>query len=365
MRILQIIDSLQLGGAEVLLRDLALQWKHEGLEVDVAVLRETGSTLESDLIGSGVRVIPTHAGGVYSLRQIRALARLLPDYDLVHVHLFPAQIWAAMAAKLASVRAPLVTTEHSTLNARRHKRRYQALDRWMFQQYHTVICISQATAEIMREWVPDIAGKLQVIANGVRIQRFREAAPASKKQVLGCEAPVIASIGRFEPQKNHAGLLRAMHRVPDVHLVLIGEGELRPEAERLAEQLGIRERVHFLGRRSDVPELLRMADLYVQFSNFEGFGLAVLEAMAAGVPVVATNVPGLASVVEDAGVLVPAGDESALAAEIEAVLRSPERHARLAAGAAQRAADFSVERTASEYAALYRSLAEAASAVHV
>lgn len=361
MRILQVIDTLQLGGAEVLLRDLALRWKQGSLEVDIAILSSTGSPLEQELSRAGVRVIPTGGGEIYSFSQVRALARLLPGYDLIQVHLFPAQLWVAMAAKLARTRAPLVTTEHSTLNQRRQKRRYYVLDRWMFRQYRKVICISEATAIALREWLPETASHIQVVPNGVDALRFREAQPARKQDIVGCDAPVVINVGRFEPVKDHASLLRAMSCVPQAHLVLIGEGPLRPEAEALAHNLGIAQRVHFLGRRADVPQLLKMGDLYVQPSRFEGFGLAALEAMAAGLPVVATTVPGLASVVAGAGVLVPSGNEKRLAAEINSILGSPERRAQLSAAGSRRAGEYTLERTASEYAAVYQSLLDAAS----
>jgi glycosyltransferase involved in cell wall biosynthesis len=217
-----------------------------------------------------------------------------------------------------------------------------------------MVCISEATAQVMREWAPATRDRLLVIPNGVDLARFRDSQAASKREIVGLDAPVIANVGRFEPQKNHTCLLQAMTRVPDAHLVLIGDGPLRPEAEHLARTLGISERVHFLGRRPDVPQLLRMSDVYVQPSRFEGFGLAALEAMAAGVPVVASSVPGLASVVAGAGVLFPSGNERRLAAEMDSLLRSPERRAQLSASGSRRAETFSIERTAGEYVSLYR-----------
>ncbi len=358
MRILQVIDTLQLGGAEVLLRDLALRWQKSNLDVDIAILYSSGSPLEQELSQAGVRVIPTGGGEIYALSQVRALARLLPGYDLIQVHLFPAQLWVAMAAKLARTRAPLVTTEHNTLNRRRWKRRYRALDRWMFLQYRKVICISEGAANALRDWVPETAGSLQVIPNGVDAERFRNAAAACKRDIIGCDAPVVLKVACFEPQKDHACLLHAMAAVPEAHLVLVGEGPLRPAMQDLARSLQLSDRVHFLGRRVDVPQLLRMSDVYVQSSRFEGFGLAAVEAMAAGVPVVASNVPGLAAVVAGAGALFPMGNEKRLAAEINSLLNSPERRAQLAAAGSRRVAEYTLERTASEYAAVYRGLLE-------
>lgn len=354
MRILQVIDSLQMGGAETLLRDLALRWKTGGLDFDIAVLTRTQSPLEEQLAAAGVRVRVSEAEKIYSWRQVFALAKLIPGYDLVHVHLFPAQFWVVLAAKLAGVRLPLVTTEHSTSNSRRTKRGFHAIDRWMYAQYRKLICVSDAAARVMQEWAPGTKGRLLVIPNGVDLPSFHQGEVASKREIVGDEVPVVASVGRFEPAKNHTCLLQAMARLPYAHLVLIGDGPLRPEAEQLAHTLGISDRVHFLGRRTDVPRLLRMADVYVQPSRFEGFGLAALEAMAAGVPVVASAVPGLASLVAGAGALVPPGNAQRLAAEMDSLLRSPERRAQLAAAGARRAETFSIDRTAQEYVSLYR-----------
>jgi len=354
MRILQVIDSLQVGGAEVLLRDLSLRWKARGLAIDIAILRETGSPLEKELAAAGVRIKVSEGGAIYSWRQVPALAKLLSGYDLIHVHLFPAQLWVALAARMGGVRTPLVTTEHSTFNSRRNKPIFRVMDRWMYRQYRRLVCVSEAAAQAMHSWAPGTRARLRVIPNGVDLARFRQGEAADKRAVVGDEVPVVASVGRFERAKNHACLLHAMTAVADAHLVLIGDGPLRPEAEQLAGTLGLTGRVHFLGRRTDVPQLLRMSDVYVQPSRYEAFGLAALEAMAAGVPVIASTVPGLAAVVAGAGVLFPAGDSKRLAAEMDSLLRSPERRAQLADAGARRAESYSIERTAEEYVSLYR-----------
>jgi glycosyltransferase involved in cell wall biosynthesis len=131
---------------------------------------------------------------------------------------------------------------------------------------------------------------------------------------------------------------------------------LRARLEAQAETLGVAPRVHFLGRRKDVAELLKMADIYVHPPVFEGFGIAAAEAMAAGKPIVATNVPGLAQVVGDAAVLVPPSDPAALATQISALVKSRERQEQLGNLATQRARIFSIESTVSAYIDLYRSL---------
>jgi glycosyltransferase involved in cell wall biosynthesis len=145
-------------------------------------------------------------------------------------------------------------------------------------------------------------------------------------------------------------------KVSDVDLALVGDGELRGQFERQAESLGIAKRVHFLGARSDVAELLKMADIYVHVPVFEGFGIAAAEAMAAGKPIIASDVPGLAQVVGDAALLVPPSDSEALAAAIRRLIASPELRLQLARAAVERSSQFSIEKTVEAYIELYRAI---------
>ena len=149
-----------------------------------------------------------------------------------------------------------------------------------------------------------------------------------------------------------------MRKVPNAELLLVGDGDLRLQMQRLSMELGIADRVHFLGRRPDIPQLLKMADLYVHASNYEGFGIAAVEAMSAGLPVVASDVPGLGEIVKGAGMLVPPGDDEALAKAINDVLESPTLREQLAAASQKRAADFSIERTVDAFIETYKAVTQ-------
>jgi glycosyltransferase involved in cell wall biosynthesis len=353
VKILQVIDSLEIGGAEVLLRDFVPRLRQRGIDVTVAILNSTGSYLEQELQNMGVCILPTIRASLYSPRHIFWLAHMLQRFDVVHVHLFPAQLWVAMASRLTGERTVLVTTEHSTYN-RRRKVWFRPLDRFMYSSYHFIACISPATASALINWVPDIAGKVTVVPNGINLERFRNARAASKSEILhDVSRPVILSIGRFEPPKDHATILRAMVKVPDAQLVLVGDGEMRQRLEGLAVSFGIANRVHFLGRRQDIPELIKMADIYIQSSNWEGFGIAALESMAGGLPVIASNVPGLSHIVEGAGILFPPGDSDALATAILSLLSSPELRSKLSQAGMEKANTFSIDQTADLYMDLY------------
>jgi len=356
VRVLHLIDSLIQAGAEALVKDMVPRMRTRGVDVCVAVLKELDSPFERELREKGIPFLPTALGGFYAPGHLLSLRRHIPDFDVVHVYLFPAQLFAPIATILARSKVSLVLSE-GTPHHRRKKKWLHPLERWMYSRYAAVACASDAIAASLREWIPGIDSKITVIENGIDVQKFQHAKPVSRASVgISNRNCVLLYVASLQPRKDHINLLRAMAHISDADLVLVGDGELRAQLERLAETLGIARRVHFLGRRKDVAELLKMADIYVHPPAFEGFGIAAAEAMAAGKPIVATNVPGLAQVVGDAAVLVPPSDPAALAAQISALLKSREHQEKLGNAATQRAPIFSIESTVSAYIDLYRSL---------
>jgi len=354
VKVLQVIDSMEISGAEVLLADMVPFFQQSGIDLSMFLLNSTGSHLERKLGNMGVCFLSSVQASVYSPMHVLRLARQLRHFDIIHVHLFPAQLWAAMAKRLSDKRTVLITTEHSTYNYRR-KAWLRPIDRWMYRQYNAIACISQDALSALIDWVPDTAGKATVIQNGINFERITAAGAASKSKIpLDDSRPVILSIGRLQPQKDHAATLRAITKIPDAQLVIVGVGEMRQQLEQLAISLGIADRVHFLGRRLDVPELIKMADIYVQSSNFEGFGIAALEAMAGGLPVIASDVPGLNNVVGGAAILFPPGDSDALAEAISSLLSSQELRSQLSQAGMEKAQKFSIEQTAKQYVELYQ-----------
>ena len=363
-RVLHVINSLTLAGAEVLVGEMAPRLRDHGCNVTVAVLRVLDSPLERRLATAGIPVVHVARAATYSPFHIWPLARLMQQYDIVHVHLFPAQLWAAGARRFCKRPPILVTTEHNPDNNRRHRPLARMIDRFVYAHYGSIICNSEATASALREWIPSLRERLTVIPNGIAVARFSAAAAAERGEILrDARGPVAMFVARLQPQKDHATLLRAVAEVPDLQLILVGEGELRADLEQLARSLSIADRVHFLGHRTDIAELLKMANVYVHATHSDGFGIAALEAMAAGLPIVASNVPGLAEVISDSGILVPPGEAQALAAAIRRVLGDSTLRSRLAAAAAARARSFDIARTVESHLELYERLLAARSAV--
>lgn len=361
MKVLQVIDSLGLGGAEVLVAEMYSGLQERGIECEYYLLCGNKTPLEQRLVLQGARIHAPIAVSVYSPMHILALKRHLRnfEYDVVHVHLFPAQLWTACGARAASITTPLVTTEHST-HSRRRTGCYRIIDRWMYAQYRHIAANSPATVDHLVAWLPEVRSHITECPNGINVDAFASASTADKQVLFSISAnlPVVLCVGRLETVKGHDTLLRAITLVPNVVLALAGDGSLMEHLRGLAHKLGIISRVRFLGRRTDVPQLLKAADVYVQPSRWEGFGIAALEAMAAGKPVVASDVPGLAQVVGDAGLLFAPGDTGQLAQRIAMLLDDAALRRKLGVLAHQRAIAFGLDNTLDCYDKLYRNVVE-------
>jgi glycosyltransferase involved in cell wall biosynthesis len=356
LRVLHVIDSLIQAGAEALVKDMVPRMRSAGVDVSVAVLKELDSPFERELREKNIIFLPTARGGIYSPSHVLSLRRHIHRFDVIQTYLFPAQLFAPLAVMLAGSKVPLVLSEQNT-HHRRKKMWLRPLETWMYSRYAAIACASEGIAASLKAWVPGVSDKITIIPNGIDIQTFERATPVPRSSVgINNGNCVLLYVARLEPQKDHANLLRALAQIPDADLVLAGDGSLRAQLEAQAEMLGVTPRVHFLGRRKDVAELLQMADIYVHPAAYEGFGIAAAEAMSAGKPVVASNVPGLAQVVGDAGILVPPGDPTTLAAEVRSLIKSPDRCQQLSRAAVERGRQHSIEKTVAAYLGMYASV---------
>ena len=355
---LHVINSLDTGGAEKLVVDLALGLNGLGVNADLFLLQGHGTSLERRAEDEGVQVFRGSGYPYYSPRQIFDLARHLSRvrYDIIHTHLFPAQLWNCVAERFVTAPGVLVTTEHNTLNRRRGVKAFRILDRWMYSQHKAIICNSEATAHKLVEWVGGLGGRTIVIYNGIDLARFAGKSRLNKERFLGTSSPVILCTASLTERKDHATLLRALALVDGVHLMLAGDGPLAGELKKLSRQLGILERVHFLGIRDDVSDIIGIADIYVQPSRVEGFGIAALEAMAHGVPVVTSDVPGLSEVVGTATLQFRVGDERQLADYLMRLLTDSGLCIEFSNLGRRRAAKFSIDQTVRDHLSLYETM---------
>jgi sugar transferase (PEP-CTERM/EpsH1 system associated) len=281
---------------------------------------------------------------------------------LVHTHGWGTLLEGLMAARLA--RVPLVVHgEHGTLQLKSHQRRAQ---RWGWRLVDQVLSVSSRLAARMEQETRFPEERVHTIRNGVDLARFGRMSKLEARRALGLEDGdlVVGTVGRLVPVKDQATLIEAMAVAASAGvtgvLVLAGDGPLRAELERRAAQLGIGERVRLLGHRPDVQTVLAALDVFVLSSVSEGLSNTILEAMASGLPVVATRVGGADELVEEGvtGLLVPAGQAPSLAAAIVQLAQSESLRARMGRNARQRIeAEFALPVMVSRYEQLYLRLA--------
>jgi glycosyltransferase involved in cell wall biosynthesis len=323
------------------------------LGVPQRVVTGAGSELAGRLRAAGIAVRETRWRAGLDPRVLPAVrAELRPGGVLLHAHDAHALTLSGLAAWPR--RAPLVVTRRVDFPLRR-------LGFWA--RAARIIAISDAVAAVLRSDGIDPA-RISVVRSGVDLAEAELALPIGVRERLGLGAgvPLAAHIGALVPHKDQATLLRAAAalrlRCPALHWALAGEGPLRPELERLRDQLGLGDRVHFLGHLAHPLGLLAEADLFVMSSRQEGLGTSVLDALARGIPVASTDAGGLPEILEGgAGLLVPAGNPSALADAIERIVTDPALRRSLGGRAREAVRRFSAARMAEEVLTVYRSIA--------
>lgn len=362
MNVLHVINNLTFGGAEKLVIDIIQYLHREKIQADLLVLNDEKAVYHAaDLPGSCKLFFSRKGAGNYHPSHFFAIRKHIKNYDIVHVHLFPAQYWVALAQVCSRKKIPMVTTEHNTFNNRMKYPLFRLAERQVFGRYAKIAAISGATQEALEKWLNLKSNRFITIQNGIDLKCIREAKRYDDSSMMADniqpEDVLLLMIGRFTAQKDHYTLLRALSLLPVTYkLLLVGEGEKKEEYIAYCRQQGLDSRVIFTGFRKDVPRLLKSVTLSILSSNWEGFGLAAVEAMAAGTPVIASNVPGLKEVVEDAGILFEKGNEKELAAKIHTLAADPTTRQQIIKKQYQRAAIYDMANTCRKYIDLYKSL---------
>jgi glycosyltransferase involved in cell wall biosynthesis len=358
MKVLHIINNLAPAGAEILQSLIAPEMKRRGVDAEVATIyKYDNRTVHGRLLDAGVVVHSFDFERRYDPRIFGAIRRLADKntYDVVHANLFPTLYWTAFAAPKCK---KMVVTEHNTFNRRMNRPVFKPIERFVYGRYGSIVCVGETVHKAMAAWLPNLSARMSVIYNGIDLDRFKAARPADRAG-LGVPAgsPVCAMVARYYKPKDHATVIDAAQLVPDLHVLFIGEGENMRLMQERASRRGVGDRIHFLGYRNDIPSLLKLCDLYVHSSYNEGIPLSVAEAMACGVPVIASNVTGLSEIVQDnnSGLLFRCADPADLAEKINAVLHDKGLREKLRSGAMARASDFSLDSTVTRLLSLYNS----------
>lgn len=347
IRICELITELRPAGAERCVYELARRLDRRTFHVRVAALR--GGAMAEALRSAGIETAVVGVHGKWDVIGLIRLAALLRRWriELLHTHLFHADLAGRFAAGMAGV-PHLVHTVHV---AERRFRPWQfAWARLLAGRCDRMVAVSRDVAEHHAAHSGLPLHRYHIIPNGIDVAAYARDA-AARKRLRGQWGVsegrvVIAAVGRLDRQKGLDVLLRAMAmlfaRNPDLRLVIAGEGPQRRELEALVQELRLGACVRLLGFVQDVRAVLSAADVFAMPSRWEGFGLAAAEAMAAGLPVVASRAEGLREVVEDGktGLLVDAEDAAGLAQCMDICTHDPDRRRQMGLAGAERAAEF-------------------------
>jgi len=361
-RALHVIKQLRRSGAEGVVLQLA-KGLPDRCQVSVCGFRD--GPIADDLREDGIDVTTFFPADIRlprfeaQRRLKRLLAKVKPD--IVHCHLLEANIIGGGSATGLGI--PTVCHVHGPAE-------------WELSLAHRTICrlgynsVAARGARfiaVSRGVTAQVRGLCGVrpvtVYNGVDVSLYTPSQPSQSLREelhLGDDVPIVGFVGRLEFQKNPQCLVRSirtvLQAVPDMHFVLVGDGTLRSDVERLASALGVDGALHLLGKRGDVPGLLPQFDVFALPTRFEGFGIVFAEAMACGVPVVTTDVVGANEVVVDGetGFLVPSDDHEAMAERIVQLLQDEELRKRMGAAGRKRVEEhFSIPRMIEQVVAIY------------
>jgi len=383
VNILYLITDLDIGGAEKALVRTVIGLDKRMYNPTVCCLRGRGPVAE-EIESAGVPVAPLNMSGKFDLAAVFRLFRLLwkEEISIVHSYLYHANILGRIVGRVARVpiiisseRSVILSEEVVNKNTLEMGSRLRRLMNGLSMRLSDrVVTVSELVRETLIAASKIDPKRLVTIHSGVNLEGYQiDGDITAKKKGLGLEtsAAVIGAIGRLDRVKGVEYLLRAAAKVifktPDAAFLIVGDGSQREALEQLARSLGISHRMVFTGQRDDVPELLSTMDVLVLPSLYEGLPNAVLEAMAAGKPVIATRVGGTPEVVEDkvTGLLVPPRDPEALAEAIIALIQDRERAEAMGqVGRARVEEYFSVERMIAETETLYEELIEEKMRMH-
>lgn len=356
IQVIHVVPRPDGGGAERLVRELTERLPSHGIETSGVYFTNPRSVIlserESELGLRGPRD-PRAIGRVRS--KIRELLRA-DKWTMVHGHL----TWPLyfLPPAVSGLGVTTLFTEHNTQNRRRKYPVLRGLERLVYGRYQRIACISDGTRESLASWLDraDLTRKVRVVPNGSRLLPF-DSHPKPKPLKIR-----LVSVGSLSAQKGFDTGLRAVGLLGESieRYTIVGEGRQRGELEALAEDLGIREKIHFPGYVDDVTPFFHEADLAFIPSRWEGFGLVAVEALSTGLPLVASDVAGLREVLTgcSAARLVSPQEPSAFAAAIRAAKEQLVGNDLVAYAAREHSETFTTEAMVKRYAALYEEVRE-------
>lgn len=359
MKIVHVINRCSVAnGAAKLLLNIVPHQISQGHQVLILALASVNPSYKTQFeqIGCNYIAILQEGKSLKSISLLFAIKKKIVEYDIVHAHLFPSFYWIALIKYIFKIKAKIVFTEHSSENNRR-KKWLLPVERFIYKQYSAIIAISETVKDSLNSYI-NIKLPIHTVFNGIAIEQFKNATPLNRLQVnIPENCFVLTQVSRFGPEKDQMTLIKALKSLPtNIHLVLVGDGHLLKNHIREVKSLQLEDRVHFLGIRNDIPQIMKMSDIVILSSHFEGFGLAAVEGMAAAKPVIASNVPGLRQVVLGAGLLFEKYNVQELNEHILKLFNNKEYYTKIAVQCYNRALIYDSVNVAKQYEDIYCNL---------
>ena len=361
MKILFVITRAEMGGGQTHVVDL-LRGLRDEFDVELATGEEGYLTNAASDLGVRWHVLPDLVQPMRPLKDLKALRQcvgLIREIrpDLVHTHTSKAGVIGRLAARIAGV--PSIFTAHTWCFAEGTSLKWKLVglpvERFAARCCQRIITVSEANRQLAIRQRVAPQNHFVTVHNGV--------ADCAPRALHGpTDIPRIVMVARFSEQKAQSLLVEAVSaiRMP-FKLSFVGDGPLRPAVEQQVDAAGLRDRVEFLGERRDIPEILASANVFALFTNWEGFPISILEAMRAGLPVVASSVDGVPEAVDTGrtGYLAPAADVAAFRSALEKLLADPDLRASMgAAGRRRFENEFTVDAMLERTLNVYRAVAE-------
>jgi glycosyltransferase involved in cell wall biosynthesis len=366
LRLLHIVKNLPTGGIQLHLLELLRRYDRKRFLPLVCSIKGKGQIgMEMENIGIEVICLNRPKEG-FDWFAIMELYRLIKkrDIKIVRTHSYKPNIHGAIAARMANV--PCIVASVHNVYEKKRERKFgrRIVNRCLSKYIDKTVAVSNAVKNDILKYDGIDKDKVKVIYNGIDIDRFNSFDGSLAREKLGIPpgTPVIGTVGRLHPQKGQKYLLEAVsilkNEFPGLRLLFAGDGILKNELETYAKTLGIKENVLFLGVRSDIPELLSAMDVFVFPSLWEGLGNALIEAMAAGKPVVASDIAPVREIINSkaAGILVPPEGSKALSKAIKLLLQDRALREIMGKAARERANLFSINSAVEAYGRLFEEI---------
>ncbi|MDX1520350.1 MAG: glycosyltransferase [Anaerolineae bacterium] len=383
---MQTIDNLDIGGAQEVVHTLVKYLKTDCTPI-VCTFKDGPLRQTIEALGVPVEVLPQRRHSIVKfplfmmdmIRIWRSLAALVNQYqvDIIQTHLLRVLdfifvpllyttklrgvYWTFHNAQFELAPEQVPDSAFGLLTARRYA--YRLLYRMAARLVSGFVAVSDEVKNSMVRIIGPIQDQVTVICNGVDTERYEKHADRSAiRQSIGVpqDAYLIIVLATLKKQKGHCYFVQAMRTLvsnhPHVHTIFVGDGPLRADIEKQIADLGLGDHIHLLGSRHDVPDLLAASDLFVLPSLWEGLAMALLEGMATGLPIVASEVSGTVQVIVpgESGILLPPGNPTALVEAIEGLILNPNQAKALSQGAKERVQAFSARKQANEHIELFQ-----------